>query len=78
MLLFCLSCSQQRKKNRNKTREEIKEEEESVIRQIIMEKMDIRGAYQRPSYTDVLWMQIILFPYYIAKYVGGRMKLKSF
>ena len=65
--MFSILNSQQRKKNRNKTKEEIKEEEENLIRQIIMEKMDIRGAYQKPSYTDVLWMQIILCPYHIAR-----------
>lgn len=30
--------------------------------------MDIRGGYQKPAYTDVLWVQIVLLPYYLAKY----------
>jgi len=61
--------SEQRKQLRYKTKEDIKQEEEDLIRKIIMEKMDIRGGYQKPEYTDVLWMQIILLPYYLFRYV---------
>ena len=57
-----------KRKDRSKTKEEIKEEEENLIKKIIIEKMDIRGSYQKPKYTDVLWVQVILFPYYVSRY----------
>lgn len=47
----------------------MKQEEEDLLRKIIEEKMDIRGGYSKPAYTDVLWFQLILLPYYIYKLV---------
>jgi len=51
-----------KKANRGKTKERIKEEEESVLRKVIEDKMDIRGGYAKPKWTDVLWVQLILLP----------------
>lgn len=57
-------------KSRNKvSKAELKEEQERKIRQIIEEKMDIKGAYAKPKISDVLWVQLIILPYTIAKYV---------
>ena len=28
-----------------------------------------RGGYSRPKYTDVLWVQLVLLPYYIVHYI---------
>nr|XP_002132082.1 dnaJ homolog subfamily C member 25 [Ciona intestinalis] len=59
---------EKRKQKKFKTKEDLKQEEDDLIRSIIEEKMDIRGGYQKPEYSDVLWMQIILLPYYIYKF----------
>lgn len=57
-------------KSRNKvSKAEMKEEQERKIRQIIEEKMDIKGAYAKPKISDVLWVQLIILPYTITKYV---------
>lgn len=51
-----------KKADRFKSKEEIKEEEEAVIRKVIEDKMDIRGGYAKPHWTDVLWVQLFLLP----------------
>lgn len=57
-------------KGRNKmSKAEQREELERTIRKIIEEKMDIKGAYAKPKISDVLWVQLIILPYTIAKYV---------
>lgn len=56
-------------KGRNKlSKAEQKEELDRTIRQIIEEKMDIKGAYAKPKITDVLWIQLMILPYTIALY----------
>ncbi|XP_055304169.1 dnaJ homolog subfamily C member 25 homolog [Sitodiplosis mosellana] len=57
-------------KSRNRvSKAELKEEQERKIRQIIEEKMDIKGAYAKPKISDVLWVQLIILPYTLTKYV---------
>lgn len=56
--------------NRKSAKEELKAEEEAVIRRLIEEKMDIKGAYSRPSYRDLLWVQIVFFPIWIGTLAG--------
>lgn len=59
-----------KQKSRNRaSKAELKEELERKIRQIIEEKMDIKGAYAKPKISDVLWVQIIILPYTISKYL---------
>ncbi|XP_031625550.1 dnaJ homolog subfamily C member 25 homolog [Contarinia nasturtii] len=59
-----------RPKSRAKvSKAELKEEQERRIRQIIEEKMDIKGAYAKPKISDLLWVQLIILPYTIIKYV---------
>uniref|UniRef100_A0A7G3APP2 Putative molecular chaperone dnaj superfamily protein n=1 Tax=Lutzomyia longipalpis TaxID=7200 RepID=A0A7G3APP2_LUTLO len=48
---------------------EQKEEADKLIRKIIEENMDIQGAYAKPSIWDVLWVQLIISPYTITKWV---------
>merc|ERR1712059_172312 len=36
--------------------------EEQVIRGIIADKMDIKGGYAKPHWTDVLWVQLVILP----------------
>jgi len=57
------------KKIKKRNKEEIKQEEERIIKQILEEKMDIRGGYAKPKVTDVLWLQIIFFPYGLYLYI---------
>lgn len=40
-----------------------------MIRDIIKNKIDIKGGYQKPNLTDILLCQILLFPYYLTNYV---------
>lgn len=51
-----------KKADRFKSKEEIKEEEEGVIRKIIEDKMDIRGGYAKPHWSDILWVQLVILP----------------
>ncbi|KAG5898824.1 hypothetical protein JTB14_018784 [Gonioctena quinquepunctata] len=46
-----------------------KEETETIIKKVIEDKMDIKGAYAKPSYADLLWIQLIIFPYTVLKYI---------
>lgn len=56
-------------KKRGKSKSEQKEEQESIIRMVIEEKMDIKGAYAKPTLFDILWIQLILSPYTLIKYI---------
>lgn len=51
------------------SKSEQKEMQEKLIREIIVEKMDIKGSYSQPSVADVLWIQLIISPYTITKYI---------
>lgn len=51
------------------SKSELKEQQEKQIREIIEEKMDIKGSYSKPSVIDVLWIQLIISPYTILKYL---------
>ena len=56
-------------RKRGKSKSEQKEEQESIIRMVIEEKMDIKGAYAKPTLYDILWVQLILSPYTLMKYL---------
>lgn len=58
-----------KKANKGKTKEQIKEEEENVIRQIVENKMDIRGGYAKPKITNVLWIQLIFLPWTLCLWI---------
>ncbi|XP_053321816.1 dnaJ homolog subfamily C member 25 [Spea bombifrons] len=53
-----------------RSKEEIRQEEEEVIRDIIKNKIDIKGGYQKPQIYDILLFQIVLFPYYMFTYIS--------
>lgn len=58
------------KKLKNRlSKSEQKEEQEKLIRKIIEENMDIKGAYAKPEIIDILWIQILIFPYTFVKYI---------
>lgn len=56
------------KKMKRLNKEEARHEEERVYRRIIEEKMDIRGGYSKPSWYNVLWVQLFLLPYTTWRY----------
>lgn len=57
-----------KKSDRGKSKEQIKEEDERVIRRVIEEKMDIQGGYAKPKITDILWVQMIFLPWTICSW----------
>ncbi|KAL1492026.1 hypothetical protein ABEB36_012530 [Hypothenemus hampei] len=46
-----------------------KEDVELIIKKVIENKMDIKGAYAKPKVSDVIWIQLIILPYTIVRYV---------
>ncbi|XP_066152631.1 dnaJ homolog subfamily C member 25 homolog [Euwallacea fornicatus] len=46
-----------------------KDEVEQIIKKVIEDKMDIKGAYAKPKVADVIWIQLIILPYTIIKYI---------
>ncbi|XP_033989043.1 dnaJ homolog subfamily C member 25 isoform X1 [Trematomus bernacchii] len=64
-----LNRSKEKGKNR-RSKEEIREQEEEVIRDIIKTKIDIKGGYQKPNLSDILLCQMVLFPYYLTTYLS--------
>lgn len=62
-------------KTKNKlSKAEQKEEQDRIIRKIIEENMDIKGAFAKPQLTDVLWVQLIFLPYILAKYIYWQLR----
>merc|ERR1712045_172021 len=59
-----------KKADRGRSKEELREEEENVIRSVIADKMDIKGGYAKPNWSDVLWVQLVILPYTIYKWTA--------
>ncbi|KAK2170037.1 hypothetical protein NP493_1167g00034 [Ridgeia piscesae] len=59
-----------KKRDRNKTKEEIREEEENILKTVLINKMDIKGGYEKPTVYDILWVQLTLSPYYLVCYIA--------
>lgn len=57
------------KRSRHKSKEEIREQEERVIRQVISDNMDIRGV-ARPDTKNILWVWIFMLPITIYRYIA--------
>lgn len=57
------------RKNNKKTKAEQKEEQDRIIRRVIEENMDIKGAYAKPEIIDILWVQLLILPYTVACYI---------
>ena len=57
------------KKMKKRNKEDIRAEEDRIIRTVLESKMDIRGGYARPTIQDVLWLQILLLPKTLYLYV---------
>lgn len=56
------------KKNKM-SKTEMKELQEKQIRKVIEENMDIKGAYEKPNIMDILWIQLLISPWTITKYI---------
>ncbi|XP_026463112.1 dnaJ homolog subfamily C member 25 homolog [Ctenocephalides felis] len=56
-------------KKKTKNKQEQKEELEKLIRMVIEDNMDIKGAYAKPDLWNILWVQLIISPYTITKYI---------
>lgn len=56
-------------KKSKKSKQELKEEMDRIIRRVIEENMDIKGAYAKPEITDILWVQLVILPYTISYYI---------
>ncbi|XP_061714008.1 dnaJ homolog subfamily C member 25 homolog [Cydia pomonella] len=61
-------------KGNRKSKAEQKEEQDRIIRRVIEENMDIKGAYAKPEITDILWVQLIILPYTISYYIYWYMR----
>lgn len=59
----------QSRKGPKKSKAELKEEQDRIIRRVIEENMDIKGAYAKPEIVDILWIQLIILPYTVAYYI---------
>ena len=57
------------KRRRHKSKEEIREQEEAIIRQVIEENMDIRGGFAKPDIKNILWIQIFRSPVILYNYI---------
>lgn len=57
-----------RKRDRRR-KEELKDEEENMLKRILEEQVDIRGGYSKPSIRQVLWVQLVLLPYTLGSMV---------
>ncbi|KAL7637178.1 UNVERIFIED_CONTAM: hypothetical protein RMT77_011890 [Armadillidium vulgare] len=60
----------EKKRVKGISKEQQKQQEEKIIRSIIESKMDIRGVYAKPTYKDILWVQLFLLPYWLFQYVS--------
>lgn len=56
------------KRSRHKSKEEIREQEEAILRQVIRDNMDIRGGVAKPDIKKILWIQIFTFPPVLCNY----------
>lgn len=55
-------------RNKRISKAQQKEETEKLIRKIIEEKMDIKGAYAKPEVKAILWVQLLISPYTLVKF----------
>lgn len=59
----------EKKKVRGKSKSDLKAEKEAAIMKVLQDNLDIRGGYAKPSVTDILVIQLIIFPYTLCKYL---------
>lgn len=59
-----------KRKNRAKSKDQIKREEELILRKIIEERMNIMGSCSKPTIYDILWVQLVFLPYTLYKWAA--------
>ncbi|XP_062827913.1 dnaJ homolog subfamily C member 25 isoform X2 [Anolis carolinensis] len=64
-----LNTAREKGKSR-RSKEELRKEQEEIIKDVIKTKIDIKGGYQKPQIYDILFFQILLTPFYLCKYIG--------
>ncbi|XP_055350520.1 dnaJ homolog subfamily C member 25 homolog [Paramacrobiotus metropolitanus] len=62
------------KKRGKKSKEEIKEDEDAIVRQILESKMEIRGGYAKPNIRDVLWLKLIFLPLTVYQFIHFQIR----
>ncbi|KAG9508460.1 DnaJ-like subfamily C member 25, partial [Fragariocoptes setiger] len=63
-----------KKRKERRTKEEMKEAEEAVIRKVIENNMDIRGGLSKPDIKNILWIQLLMLPYTIYLYIRWHIR----
>ncbi|XP_053948355.1 dnaJ homolog subfamily C member 25 homolog [Anastrepha obliqua] len=63
-----------RKGKNRMSKVEQRDEIERIVRKVIEEKMDVRGGYAKPSIWDVLWVQLLIFPYTLLRFLVWHAK----
>lgn len=61
-------------RNKRLSKAQQKEETEKLIRRIIEQKMDIKGAYAKPDLKSILWVQLLISPYTLSRYVAWSLR----
>lgn len=61
-------------RNKKLAKAQQREETEKLIRKIIEEKMDIKGAYAKPDIMDILWLQLLISPYTLVKFTAWGLR----
>ncbi|CAK9300874.1 unnamed protein product [Gordionus sp. m RMFG-2023] len=59
-----------RQKNLKMSKEDMKSEEERILKKIIREQMDVKGAYAKPEWTDLIVVKLVLLPYSLYEYLN--------
>jgi len=63
-----------KKSKGKKSKEERKEEEARILREVVENSIDIRGGYSKPSVRDILWIQLLMSPYYLVLYLAWAVR----
>jgi DnaJ family protein C protein 25 len=62
------------KVSRHRSKEEMREQEESIIRRVIEENIDIRGGVAKPTLKNILWIQIMRSPLTLYNYLCWKIR----
>lgn len=62
------------KVSRHRSKEDMREQEESIIRRVIEDNMDIRGGVAKPDLKNILWVQIARSPLILYNYLCWKLR----
>lgn len=57
------------KRSRHKSKEEIREQEEAIIRKVISDILDVKTGMAKPDMKNTLWFQILFLPITLYHYI---------